>query len=89
MQLLSSPLGGILAILERQDLALVREIVRILLLTIAIGAAQALALSATWAVILLSAAGTLAYVLYGLISWHALQVDAKRRAIVRQGLGEQ
>jgi O-antigen/teichoic acid export membrane protein len=89
MQLLSSPLGGILSILERQDLALVRELARILLLALAIGAAQVLALSATWAVILLSAAGTLAYVLYGLISWHALQVDARRRAIIREKVGEQ
>jgi O-antigen/teichoic acid export membrane protein len=89
MQLLSSPLGGILAVLERQDLALVREVVRILLLALAIGAARALALSATWAVILLSGAGTLAYVLYGFISWHALQVDARRRTIVRGKVGEE
>ena len=50
MQLLTSPLAGTLSILERQDLALVREIVRILLLTIAIVIAQELSLSPTWAV---------------------------------------
>jgi O-antigen/teichoic acid export membrane protein len=88
MQLLTSPLAGTLAILERQDLALVREVVRILLVTIAIVIAQALSLSATWAVALLSAAGTLAYVFYGLISWHALQVDARRR-IAKATVGEQ
>jgi O-antigen/teichoic acid export membrane protein len=81
MQLLSSPLGGTLSILERQDLALVREVARILLLTAAILIARSLEFSATGAVILLSAAGTLAYVLYGLISWHALQVDARRRRL--------
>jgi O-antigen/teichoic acid export membrane protein len=79
MQLLSSPLGGILSILERQDLALVREVARITLLTAAILIARYLSFSATGAVILLSTAGTLAYVLYGLISWHALRVDARRR----------
>lgn len=88
MQLLSSPLGGILSILERQDLALAREVVRILLLALAIGTAHTLALSATGAVILLSVAGTLAYVLYGFISWHALQIDAKRRAMIREKVGE-
>jgi O-antigen/teichoic acid export membrane protein len=89
MQLLSSPLAGTLAVLERQDLALVREVVRILLLTIAIVIAQTLSLSATWAVILLSAAGSFAYVLYGLISWHALRVDARRRKAVCEMIGEQ
>jgi len=89
MQLLTSPLAGTLTILERQDLALVREIVRILLLTIAIVVAQELALSATWAVALLSAAGSFAYVLYGLISWHALRVDARRRKRAREEIGEQ
>ena len=89
MQLLSSPLAGTLAVLERQDLALVREVVRILLLTVAIVIAEELSLSATWAVALLSAAGSIAYVLYGLISWHALRVDAKRRKIMREEIGEQ
>jgi O-antigen/teichoic acid export membrane protein len=89
MQLLSSPLGGTLAVLERQDLAFIREVARIVLLTLAIVVAQELSLSATWAVILLSSAGTLAYILYGVISWHALQVDAKRRKIAREiALGE-
>ena len=88
MQLLSSPLAGTLAVLERQDLALVRELVRILLLTIAIVIAQTLSLSATWAVVLLSAAGSFAYVLYGLISLHALRVDARRRKIARETIGE-
>ena len=88
MQLLTSPLAGTLAILERQDLALVREIVRILLLTIAIVIAQELSLSPTWAVALLSAAGSFAYVLYGLISWHALRVDARRRKLAREQIGE-
>jgi O-antigen/teichoic acid export membrane protein len=89
MQLLSSPLGGTLAVLERQDLALIREVARIALLTLAIVTARELALSATWAVILLSTAGTLAYILYGVISWHALQVDATRRRFEREATAHQ
>ncbi len=79
MQLLSSPLGGILDVLERQDLLLVREVARIVLLTAAIGVAELLSLSAVWAIILLSGAGTLAYLFYGAISWHALMVPPTGR----------
>jgi O-antigen/teichoic acid export membrane protein len=80
-QMLSSPLGGTLDVLERQDLLFIREVARIALLTMAIGVAVLLGLSALWAVILLSAAGTLAYVFYGGISWHALiTFDKKLRA---------
>ena len=77
MQLLSSPLGGTLDVLERQDLLVVRELTRIVLLTTAIAVAELLSLSAVWAVILLSGAGTLAYLLYGAISWHALLVHER------------
>ena len=78
-QLLSSPLGGTLDVLERQDLLFIREVARIALLTLAIGVAVLLGLSALWAVILLSCAGTLAYVFYAGISWHALTTFEKKR----------
>ena len=70
-QVLSAPFA-ILEVLERQDLLVVREMLRIALLALAIVVAQLLALSALWAVVLLSAAGTCAYLIHGGIAWYAL-----------------
>jgi hypothetical protein len=56
-QVLSAPFA-ILEILERQDLLIVRGVLRIALLALAIGVAPLLALPALWAVVLLSTAGT-------------------------------
>jgi O-antigen/teichoic acid export membrane protein len=80
MQLLSSPLGGTLDVLERQDLLMVREVARIGFMTAAIGIAEFLSLRAVWAVVLLSGAGVLAYVFYGAITWHALIAHQRTRA---------
>ena len=80
MQLLSSPLGGTLDVLERQDLLVVREVARIVLIIAAIGIAELLSLPAVWAVVLLSGAGTLAYLVYGAITWHALMAHQRTRA---------
>jgi O-antigen/teichoic acid export membrane protein len=78
-QLLSSPLGGTLTVLERQDLLLVRELARICLLGAAIVIAELLAFPAAAAVAMLSAGGTLAYVVYGAISFHALRAYDRER----------
>jgi O-antigen/teichoic acid export membrane protein len=64
--------GDILYVVERQGLQLVREILRLGLLGGSVILAAALHLSAIGAVMLLSAAGCLMYVAYGLISWLAL-----------------
>jgi O-antigen/teichoic acid export membrane protein len=77
-QVLSAPFA-ILEVLERQDLLVVREVLRILLLTVAIVVAQLLALSALWAVVLLSAAGTCAYLIHGGIAWYALTTYDRAR----------
>ena len=78
-QLLTSPLGGTLTVLERQDLLLVRELVRIGLLAVAVLIAELLRFSAAGAVAMLSAGGTLAYLVYGAISWHALRAYDRGR----------
>lgn len=75
-QLVSSPFGGALDVLERQDLLLVRELVRAALLATAVVTAWLLGLPPVGAVILISLAGTLAYALYGAISWHAVRLAA-------------
>jgi O-antigen/teichoic acid export membrane protein len=77
-QVLSAPFA-ILEVLERQDLMVVREVLRIALLTLAILVAQVLALPALWAVVLLSTAGTCAYLIHGGIAWYALTTYDKSR----------
>ncbi len=65
--------GDVLYVLERQELHLLREIVRFALIGGAIPLAAALGLSATAAVALLAAARVLTYLAYGLVSWWAIQ----------------
>lgn len=67
-----SATGDILYVLERQDLHLAREVLRFGFLGGAIPLAALIGLPAIGAVGLLSAAGCVAYVLYGLISWRAV-----------------
>jgi O-antigen/teichoic acid export membrane protein len=73
MQFLSSPFGVTLAVLERQDLAILRETIRIVLLGFALLIARAYAFSAEWAVIALSIAGTMTYLGHLYISWLAIR----------------
>lgn len=68
-----------LVVLERQDLALFREAARTLLLLGGIVAAYLLHWAPWRAVFLFGATGTLAYVIYGLITWHAIR--RHRRAV--------
>jgi O-antigen/teichoic acid export membrane protein len=68
-----------LLVLERQDLAFVRELVRSGLLLGAILAAHLLRWSPRPALFLFGATGTLAYTVYGLITWHAIRTHAGGR----------
>jgi O-antigen/teichoic acid export membrane protein len=72
LALVSSPTGATLGVLERQDLHLARELLRLGLMAGAVLAASALHLSALQAVGVLSVAGCVAYVIYGLVSWWAI-----------------
>lgn len=71
--------GDTLYVLERLDLQLVREVVRLAFLGGAVPLAAVLGLSAIGAIALLSAAGFLTYILYGLISWYAIVAAPHRR----------
>ena len=62
-----------LVVLERQDLALVREAARTGLLLTGIVAAYLLKWPPRRAIFLFGATGTLAYTLYGFITWHAIR----------------
>ncbi len=62
-----------LVVLERQDLALVREAARTGLLLTGIVAAYLLKWPPRRAIFLFGATGTLAYTLYGFITWYAIR----------------
>ncbi|HEX5824809.1 MAG TPA: oligosaccharide flippase family protein [Candidatus Limnocylindrales bacterium] len=78
LTLTTSPTGATLDVLERQDLHLVRETMRLVLVGGAVVLAAAIHLPALGAIAVLSVAGCLTYLMYGLISWWAI-VDAERR----------
>jgi len=72
LTLVSSPTGGTLDVLERQDLHLARELFRLFVVGGAALLAAEMHLSPDEAVAVLSAAGCLTYILYGLVSWIAI-----------------
>jgi len=74
--------GDTLYVLERQDLQLAREVLRVALLGGAIPAAAALHLDVTAAIVLLSVAGCATYLAYAAITWLAI---VQRRPIPRTG----
>lgn len=73
VQFVASPLGGTLDVLERQDLHLIREVLRQALLLGALFAARLLKLDAWHAVLLFSVAGTIGNFLYIASTWYALR----------------
>lgn len=80
LTLATSPTGATLDVLERQDLHMVRETMRLVLVGGAVIAAYALDLPPTGAILVLSVAGCFTYGLYGLISWWAILSRDRRRA---------
>jgi hypothetical protein len=69
LQFVSGPVGGTLDVLERQDLHLLREIVRLVLLSGAISLAAALDRGPLAAVVFL---GSLSYALGAMLAWYAV-----------------
>jgi O-antigen/teichoic acid export membrane protein len=74
----TSPTGATLDILERQDLRLVREIVRLVLIAGVILLALNLHLTALAAVAAVSVAGCLTYLFFGFLSWRAIVAHQER-----------
>lgn len=81
LQLLTSPTGGTLDVLERQDLHLVREILRLVFVGGAAILAAVADVSPLVAVGLFSLAGCLTYTTYGLASWRAITSHAASRRV--------
>jgi O-antigen/teichoic acid export membrane protein len=80
LQLVTSPTGGTLDVLERQDLHLTREVLRLCFVGVAALAADALHLTPVVAVGVFGVAGCLTYTVYGLASWQAIVSAPARRA---------
>jgi O-antigen/teichoic acid export membrane protein len=78
LTLVTSPTGATLDVLERQDLHLARELLRLVLVGGAVLTAAAAHLSPLAAVAVLSGAGCATYCMYGLISWYAIVSQAGR-----------
>jgi len=78
MQFLCSPFGSILDVLERQDLHLMREGIRIGLTTVGILIATKIGEDPKIAIAFLSASGTLSYGVGMLLAWYALVSYVKK-----------
>jgi O-antigen/teichoic acid export membrane protein len=79
LQVVAISTSSTLDVLERQDLHLVRELLRVGILVGSIAIAAALQLTAIQALILLSAGGCAMYGLYILMSWRAI---TERRGVI-------
>jgi O-antigen/teichoic acid export membrane protein len=72
-QFISAPIGSNIPIFERQDFHLYRELIRILLLILTFWYVNWANLSATGAILMLSGAGTIGYIIHSLFSWYAME----------------
>jgi O-antigen/teichoic acid export membrane protein len=71
-QFITFPVGSIVVISEKHTLQLVREVLRILLIVGALYYAHLFQLSATSAIVAISIAGSIGFIIHGIISWIAL-----------------
>jgi O-antigen/teichoic acid export membrane protein len=73
LRFISTPVAVTLTVLERQDLALYREFVRLLMVVAALAAAKVMDMSPLGAIVSLSIAGSAGYLLHVFVSWWALR----------------
>jgi O-antigen/teichoic acid export membrane protein len=78
LQLVTSPTGGTLDVLERQDLHLVREVLRLVFVGAAAFISVAIHASPVLAVGIFGVAGCFTYITYGLTSWRAITSHGSR-----------
>ncbi|RSK28314.1 hypothetical protein EJF36_16395 [Bacillus sp. HMF5848] len=71
-QFISVPFSPILIVLERQGLQVIRELIRILLISGSLWYANLKDIDAMGAIILISVAGALSFISYSVFSWFAL-----------------
>ena len=75
LRLMTSPTHSTLDILERQDLHLIREIIRILLIAGSVIAAWAAGTSPVATVVIITMVGVITYSVYGYLTWRAIAGD--------------
>ena len=73
LQLVTIPLGSNLVVFERQDLHLLREVIRLVLMGAVVAIVLLAHLSPLRAVLLLSASGALGYLVHAFLSWWAMR----------------
>lgn len=73
LQFLAGSVGGALDVMERQDLHLVREILRISLMTVAVILAGYMKVKPVIAIVYLSISGSVTYLFSIYIAWHAIK----------------
>lgn len=78
MGFVAAPFGGLLAVLERQDLFLFREITRAGLVIGSLAIAQVLGATPLQSMTALGLAGAVGYLTYILVSWSALAAHGRR-----------
>ena len=78
LQFTAAPTGAILLVLERQDVALAREVTRTGIMVATIAAVIAAGLGPVHAVLAISIAGCAGYVVYLVASWYAISAAALR-----------
>lgn len=80
LQFVSIPLGTNLIVLERNDLHLLREIIRILLVATAMFVAKSFRSEPEYAILYFSIAGTIGYLVHAFFSWLAMKHHQNLRA---------
>lgn len=77
-QFITSPVAGALQITERQDLHLIREVIRVGLLAFALFLANWTGRSALTAIVYVSIAGSVGYLVHGFLSWYAIHAFSSK-----------
>ncbi|RBW69794.1 hypothetical protein DS031_09690 [Bacillus taeanensis] len=78
-QFLVTPFSSIVYFLERQDLQFLREVLRILFIAIAFTYIMFQQVSSLHAIAIMSAAGSIGFILYGYLSWLGLMQFEKQK----------
>lgn len=86
---IATPTGGTLDVLERQDLHLLREIIRVALMSSVVACAGLMGFAPVTTIALFGGAGSLIYILYFLVSLYAMRVRARQDGTLRNRNGSE
>lgn len=86
---IATPTGGTLDVLERQDLHLLREIIRVALMSSVVACAGLMGFAPVTTIALFGGAGSLIYILYFLVSLYAMRVRVRQDVTLRNRNGSE